>query len=187
MMPELPSPEQVLPFARSLVHESDRGCAIVGAAYLNNDLDALLRARFCHQAPSPKKDLDWLLDGPLAPLRSFGVRIRLARALGLITPIQSKSLDAIRSIRNKFAHSEGIIDIPAADVEALWEYPRHVCGDIEKTAEMERMLSHLGSLGSQRSPAHSGLRVKLILGISFLRASLHAAMWFNSQANSARE
>src|SRR5437868_5238210 len=106
-MPESDAAERLRPtFIASLANESDRGFVLVGAARLDDLLEKLLRAKLLACANSPNVDLDWLLVGSLAPLRSFGVRTRMARALGLINEPAKKSLDAIREIRNVCAHQE---------------------------------------------------------------------------------
>ena len=105
-MPESDAAVRRLTFVESLARESDRGLVLVGAARLDTLLEKLLRTKLLKCAHSSKGDLDWLLANPLAPLRSFGVRTRLANALGLISGPARKSLDAIRDIRNMCAHEE---------------------------------------------------------------------------------
>src|SRR5262245_16842734 len=106
-----PTDEQLLAFANALYAESDRGAILIGTAYLDNDLEALLREKFCKEAESRPDDLDWLLKNPIAPLKSFAVRIRVARALGLITEWERQALDELRELRNDFAHNENLINL----------------------------------------------------------------------------
>lgn len=64
-----------------LLHESDRGCALVGGAMIDDALAALLRAFFIHD-PSVTQNL---MTSPNAPLATLSSRIDLVRALGLVT------------------------------------------------------------------------------------------------------
>lgn len=89
--------------------QTDRGAAIIGAAYLEVGLAQLLLACFV----TSKKTIDektgkpfWhaLFRDPNAPLASFSAKIRLASALGLIGDHTEADLNRIREIRNRFAH-----------------------------------------------------------------------------------
>ncbi|MBN2583085.1 MAG: hypothetical protein JXL80_08455 [Planctomycetes bacterium] len=102
-------------FFRTLSAESDRGMVLVGAAFLDAGLEALLRARLVDAPDEVGRLTD--LDGPLS---SFGSRIRLAFCLGLISREERDDLDLARKIRNNFAHTfegrtfeevPGIVDI----------------------------------------------------------------------------
>ena len=80
------------PFRR----ESDRACAVLGAALLDTRLEALYARRLRHFP-------DDLLSQN-GPLGAFSARIRVARALAWISDEVHFDLDQIRSIRNRFAH-----------------------------------------------------------------------------------
>ena len=81
----------------ALQMESDRGAALVCAAYLDDALAALLRAAL---ADDPAK-----VDSLLEQDGTFSARIKLAYCMGLITAAEARNLDIIRGIRNKpFAH-----------------------------------------------------------------------------------
>jgi hypothetical protein len=84
-------------FASSLAQESDRACAVLGAAWLDARLEDLLRRRMSGE---PEELL-----GPSRALQSFSSRIRLAHCLSWIDADTRADLDSIRSIRNDFAHS----------------------------------------------------------------------------------
>jgi hypothetical protein len=76
--------------------ESDRACAVLGAALLDARLESLyLRRLRCY------KDL-LSNNGPLA---AFSARIKVARALAWIAEDVCFDLEQIRSIRNEFAHN----------------------------------------------------------------------------------
>lgn len=78
--------------------ESDRACAVLGAAFLDEHVRALLEA-FMVDDPKPVRTL--LEHGPL---RSFAARVKMAYALGFLAPSEIHDLNLIRNIRNKFAH-----------------------------------------------------------------------------------
>jgi DNA-binding MltR family transcriptional regulator len=84
-------------FSERLSSESDRACAVLGAALLDAKLEAVFRTRL-------GAFQDDLL-GNTQPLGAFGTRIRLACALGWISDDARADLDTIRTIRNDFAHS----------------------------------------------------------------------------------
>jgi mannitol operon repressor len=89
-------------FIEELSSETDRACAILGPAYLDARLGELIQA-FLVDDPAPVQDL-LSPDRPYAPLGSFAARVLAAYCLGLIDPIQHRDLQAIRRIRNLFAH-----------------------------------------------------------------------------------
>ncbi len=80
--------------------ESDRACAVLGAAFLDEHLRALLEAFFVDD----RKRAAALLQGGSAPLATLASRAALAYALGLLSPSEIHDLQLIRSIRNAFAH-----------------------------------------------------------------------------------
>lgn len=77
--------------------ESDRGLALIGAAFIDEKLAATLQAFFC-------KDADDFLHGKNAPLGNFSARIEACYLLGLIDDIEWNDCNQIRKIRNEFAH-----------------------------------------------------------------------------------
>lgn len=84
-----------------LLHrESDRGCVLVGGAILDEMLGAVLRAYFVHDEELAKE----IFQLPNAALSTFSSRIRICRALGLITDAFFRDLERIRTIRNQAAH-----------------------------------------------------------------------------------
>lgn len=87
-------------FFEILKGESDRGLAIVSAAYIDDLLAALLRT-------SLRKDptLYERIMGARGPLESFSAKIDIAYGFGLLTRDGSKMLHSVREIRNDFAHN----------------------------------------------------------------------------------
>jgi len=86
--------------AEQLGEETDRGAALVAAAFLDYLLAALIESFLVDDDKSSKA----LLKGPLAPLSGFSSRIAAAYSLGLISEDERHDLDIIREIRNHFAH-----------------------------------------------------------------------------------
>ena len=85
--------------------ETDRGLALVMAAYFDDLLDELLRRSLIDDNAVVKR----LLDSDRA-VSTFSARIDLAYAMGLITKGLYKTLHQIREIRNHFAHVGGARD-----------------------------------------------------------------------------
>ena len=84
-------------FVQEIGRESDRGLALVGAAFIDEKLADVLAA-FLRQGAAG------LLRGKNAPLGAFSARIEMCHALGLIEDIERHECDYIRKIRNEFAH-----------------------------------------------------------------------------------
>lgn len=82
-------------------HDSEVAQVLITASYLDNQLLIILKA---FVVSGSKKYMDSLFEGPKAPMGSFSSRTQVAFSLGLITARERDSLDAIRSIRNRFAH-----------------------------------------------------------------------------------
>src|SRR5690625_864162 len=91
-------------FLREFQAETDRGAALVGAALIDDRLVRLLKAHFLEC-----KESEDLLKGGSAPLGAFSARIKMAYCLGLITDLEYKECDYIRSIRNEFEHKVHVI------------------------------------------------------------------------------
>jgi len=89
--------EKAEPVRRLLQEESDRGAALIGTAYLDDLLATLLRAVFVDRCADKLLELN-------RPLGTFDARIRLAYSIGLIRTDTYKDLEAVRGIRNDFAH-----------------------------------------------------------------------------------
>lgn len=93
--------------------ESDRGAAIVGAAYLEQCLDQLVVSFLIDDS----KDVHDLLQGPLAPLGTFASKTGAAYCMGLISKSEYDDLNTIRRIRNRFAHEGHHLSFSDAEIE----------------------------------------------------------------------
>ena len=91
-------------FRKALTKESDRGCALFAAAFLDKALSDLL---FLSLVADKRIEKD-LFEGT-SPLSSFSARIKLAFYLGKISKECRADLDTIRGIRNEFAHRVELI------------------------------------------------------------------------------
>jgi len=97
-----------LPFA--LAVESDRGCALVAAEFLSNELEMLIRSKFDREMAAVTMQ-DELLSHGMAPLSSIGLRAKVARCFGLIEQDVYEAIDAVRRIRNECGHCPRPIDL----------------------------------------------------------------------------
>ena len=83
-----------------MLEEHGRGAVLVAVARVDAALEHLLQALM---APAPNRGDGLFL--PDRPLGSLGVKVALARRLGLIDPAVERALSALRKLRNDFAHS----------------------------------------------------------------------------------
>lgn len=88
-----------------LTEQTDRGAALLAAAYLDDALKEMLQKRFVGQQNETVKAFQG--NGPLA---TFSSRIMIAFLLGLITEMERRDMDLIRRIRNDFAHLHEAVD-----------------------------------------------------------------------------
>ena len=109
--------------ALQMLEERGRGAVLVGVARVDAALEHLLQAVM---APATnKKDGLFLPDRPLG---SLGAKVALASRLGLIDPPIERALNALRKLRNDFAHSTetASLDDPAhrARLQEVYEDAR---------------------------------------------------------------
>jgi DNA-binding MltR family transcriptional regulator len=103
--------KEVTAFRKALLSESDRGCGLFAAAYLDSSLSDLLYASLV----ANKKIAADLFEAT-APLATFSSRIKMAYYLGLISEPCRRDLNIIRAIRNDFAHK---LDIDSFEVQSV--------------------------------------------------------------------
>jgi len=93
---------------RELERQTDRGVAIIGAAYLEERLEESLRAAFTDRIEQVKIDgykvSNRLFKGT-GPLATFSAKIDALFALGLVGERSFHDLHLVRYIRNAFAHT----------------------------------------------------------------------------------
>ncbi len=96
--------QRAVDFDRSIFFESDRGCVLVAAAIVDEELEAMFRDLFKSRSGATKQEMDFLLtQRPQPPLGSTSIKIRLAFALGLIDRNLEQSLAALQALRSKVA------------------------------------------------------------------------------------
>jgi len=83
-----------------LAKQTDRGAAIIGAAFVERYLELLLKQRF-----SVNDEITDSLFKGTQPLGTFSAKTALAYAIGVIGPKAFEEITTIRKIRNDFAHS----------------------------------------------------------------------------------
>jgi DNA-binding MltR family transcriptional regulator len=91
--------ELLLLFLKQLDKETDRGCALVAASYLENRLKAVLQAQMVKH-----KAAEEIFDSQQA-LSTFSAKIKVAYLLGIVSHEVYSDLNRIRDIRNAFAHN----------------------------------------------------------------------------------
>jgi hypothetical protein len=101
----------------SLGQESDRGLVLSCAALIDLYLGKIIRAFLVDD-----KDVDELFEGPYAPLSSLSAKTKMAYCLGLISNKERKEIDAVRKVRNVFAH-EYAPDFEHPEVKKLCAKP----------------------------------------------------------------
>lgn len=103
--------------SQDIIHEiqnqSDRGAALVLAAVVETSLGRAIRTRLVHF-----NNVEDIFTKEGAPLGTFSAKTQMARALGVIGPESHRHLDAIRHIRNQFAHSALKIDFQTKAIAA---------------------------------------------------------------------
>lgn len=98
-------------FRTTLSNESDRGAALMSAAFLDEKLKRVLLATFVDDGRSARSALEF--NGPLG---TFSSRIELAYLVGLVPANVRADLHLIRKIRNEFAHIAGPLDFNAEKI-----------------------------------------------------------------------
>jgi|APLak6261663543_1056040.scaffolds.fasta_scaffold12968_1 DNA-binding MltR family transcriptional regulator len=105
-------PLDIQPFSKEnsdeIVNESDRGCVLVGAAVLEQRLEDIYLEQFERNQIPQKLQRD--LFNSNGPLSTFSSKIKLAYSLGYIDKSTFHDLEAIRKIRNEFAHTSNQVD-----------------------------------------------------------------------------
>ena len=85
-----------------LANESERGCALVAAAFIDDSLEQVLYSVFRKESVAKKSSKE--LFAPNMALSSTYAKARLCHALGVIIDPVFRDIDAVRHIRNTFAH-----------------------------------------------------------------------------------
>ncbi|WP_145409258.1 transcriptional regulator [Paenibacillus xylanexedens] len=102
---------RVMRFRKELTKETDRGCALMTAAFLDESLKRLLEAN----TVDDKKTFENLCIGT-GGMATFSAKIEFCYLLGLISAETRRLLNIIRKIRNEFAHSMEILSFDTEDI-----------------------------------------------------------------------
>lgn len=81
------------------VGESDRGITLIIAAHIETCLRRILEAVLIESSETTS-----LFEGPYAPFGSLSGKTQAAFVMGLITKSERNRIDAVRGVRNVFAH-----------------------------------------------------------------------------------
>jgi len=105
-----------------LLLESDRGCVLVGAAFLEEQIKAILRQHFISDNRSLHALLDEILDGrhSSVPFGTAGWAIHKAMSLDIFPKDVSNGLLGICRLRNKFAHVAYVDYLELDEVQKIW-------------------------------------------------------------------
>jgi DNA-binding MltR family transcriptional regulator len=98
--PKLPTPEEIQAAVRDFGSQTDRGVAIIAVSLLEQMLEIVLLQRMM---PLSARRYARMF-GRMGPLSSFSAKIELALALGVISENLYYQIDALRKVRNTFAH-----------------------------------------------------------------------------------
>ena len=93
------NPDQWKEWLEEFRSETDRGCTLLGGAFLDEQLRLLLEGFLVED----QKLCEKLFNG-FGPLSSFSARISVCYGLGFLSPEEFRDLELIRKIRNEFAH-----------------------------------------------------------------------------------
>ena len=102
--------------------EHDRGCVLVGSAYLDYLVGLLLREWLLDAPPDPNKELSEKVLNPLdnrAFLFSGWSKSVVARLIGLLREDEYQIIEKIRTLRNEFAHSPTVVLLDDEKVNPL--------------------------------------------------------------------
>ena len=95
-----PDLDAFMNFVQELDKETPRGVVLIACATIHDLLGRLLELFLASH-----KAVEELLTGTFAPLGTFSARIKAAVSLGLISDEEYRDCEALRKIRNAFAHN----------------------------------------------------------------------------------
>ncbi len=104
--------KKVIEFRRALSGESDRGCALFAASFLDYELENLLKRYLVEDNKIVKE-----VFSHGGALGTFSSRIDMAYLLGLINKKVYKDLGLIRKIRNDFGHKNECISFESQSIK----------------------------------------------------------------------
>lgn len=106
--------KEVIAFRTSITSETDRGAALMAAAFMDDKLKLLLEKKLVQDKKISRRAFDF--NGPLG---TFSSRIDFSYLLGLLPKNAQRDLHTIRAIRNKFAHHAAPLSFENEEVKNL--------------------------------------------------------------------
>ncbi len=97
--------------------ESDRAVAILAVSYFDIVVKDLLLQNLAGSVESKNR----LVDGFNAPLSSFSARLLACHCMGLVGPNAFSTIEAIRDVRNVFAHFRKTLTFESPEIKAIIE------------------------------------------------------------------
>lgn len=91
--------QELLQVMQHSVGESDRGITLIIAAHIEDCLRRIIESVLIDT-----EDVHALFEGPYAPFGSLSGKTQAAFVMGLITRSERDRIDAVRQVRNVFAH-----------------------------------------------------------------------------------
>jgi DNA-binding MltR family transcriptional regulator len=138
-MSHIEVPKEVVQLRLSLGKETDRGCALLAASYIETALGHLIQSVLLED-----KNLIKDMFTGTGPLATFSSRINMAYLLGLIGRKAMGDLHIIRKIRNDFAHKPEDIKFTDEPIASRCRELHH--GFLEETPPPRKKFMHV-SLG----------------------------------------
>jgi len=161
----------------ALSKESDRGVVLISASFLEEALEALLRARFSIRHSKSKSSINPLF-GTFGPLDSFSAKVKICYATDLIGEWMYGDLEIVRKLRNDFAHSVGAarFDLPKAVqlTERLKAADLAITTITEETAGTKKTKKKKIAKKSRSKPNKRNMeRARFVMSVSFIGALLY--------------
>ena len=113
-----------------LNNESDLGCVLIVASYIDHALASLLKRHFIES-----RAVDKLLEAPRGSISTFASRCDLVYCLGLIPKSFYQNLETLGKIRNTFTHS--YLPLRLADDNIAPLISSHIPPTIQHTMTVE--------------------------------------------------
>lgn len=112
-------PENVDDILSGLGADSDRGCVLIAASWLDKLLEDRLCEHFKKSSGISDDELKTLVSGDFAVLGAIANRARMAMALGLIFKDVYAALRILVDLRNHCAHHPGLVTLTSDRVAQI--------------------------------------------------------------------
>ncbi len=144
--------KEIAMFRATLNMESDRGCALMAASYLEGKVRDILRSIYADDAA--------LVEGVLNRL-TFADAVNQVYLLGLLPEKMKRDIGLIRKIRNEFAHTESPVNFETGSIADRCHCLYHA----------SRVSKKIGDIRSQFTSA----AISIALCLMYERAERHHA------------